>query len=358
MIYPPRPSALEMLDLFPAFGAVLFSAVWALVTGWRRGEDDEPSLFLHVVYAATRKMMARCSTAQLQFVFPNTNASYRRQAKAMKMTPRVIELSHGARGNWIGDPDAKNVLLWYHGGGFNLPATDGHFKFMMRFIKSRPSTKPSLSIFFLEYTVAPAGQYPTQLTQAVEALRYLINTTHRSPSSIILGGDSAGGNLVTGILSHLTHRHEAINELTLAEPLAAAVMVAPWTALNEPDARMEGYCGGDIVSKSPLETWVRNFMGGATPDYYTDASRAPAEWFRGFPVKKIFVMAGQHEYLLPSIDAFVKTLQAGYGPVEFYVADKEAHDALFVNMLYYHNAPTGQGTKLVDWVESVVAENA
>ncbi|KAG5975075.1 hypothetical protein E4U55_007899 [Claviceps digitariae] len=354
-MHPPRPSALEILDLFAAFGTVLFSALWAWVSGSWRGPDDEPSLYLHVVYAATRKMAARCSTTQLQFVFPNTNVAYRQQAKAMQMTPRVVELPHGARGNWIGDPDAKHVLVWYHGGGFNMSALDGHFKFMMRFIQSRPTTKPSLSIFFLEYTLAPVARYPTQLTQAVEALRYLITTTRRSPSSIILGGDSAGGNLVAAVLAHLTHQHEAIDELPLEEPLAAAVMVAPWTALNEPDARLAGYSGGDVISKQSLETWARNYTGGATPDYYTDASRAPAEWFRGFPVGKILVMAGQHEYLLPSIDAFVKTLQAGYGPVEYYVADKEAHDALFVNLVFYYNAPTKQGTKLVDWIEEVIA---
>lgn len=179
----------------------------------------------------------------------------------------------------------------------------------MRLIKSRRDTKPSLSIFFLEYTLAPTAKYPTQLTQAVEALRHLITTAKRSPSQIIIGGDSAGGNLVCGVLSHLAHRHEAIEELTLGEPLSAAVMMAPWTALNNPDAGLAGYEGGDVLTKRSLEKWVGNYMGDATPDYYTDASRAPAQWFRGLPVKKILVMAGQHEYLLPEINTFVKTLE-------------------------------------------------
>ncbi|KAG5992939.1 hypothetical protein E4U54_003511 [Claviceps lovelessii] len=239
-----------------------------------------------------------------------------------------------------------------------MSAMDGHFKFFMRFIKSRPPTKPSLSIFFPEYSLAPAARYPTQLTQAVEALRYLVTATGRRPSSIILGGDSAGGNLVAAVLSHLTHRHEDIGELTLTEPLAAAVMMAPWMVVSEPDAKLAGYSGGDVVSGDSLGAWARNYLGDAGPDYYTDAARAPAEWFGGFPVQRILVMAGQHEYLLPGIDAFVKALQAGYGPVEFYVADKEAHDAPFVNLVYYYHAPTGQGTKLVDWIEGVVAENA
>ncbi|KAG6113410.1 hypothetical protein E4U31_000960 [Claviceps sp. LM219 group G6] len=315
MVHRPMLSVLELLDLFVGLGAVLLTAVTALLTGLPgRGPDDEPSLYRHVCYAATRKLLARCSAEQLQ---------------------------------------ADQLLS--AGGGFGLPVLNGHIKFLMRFIKSRGSRKPSLSVLFLEYTLAPTAQYPTQLIQAVEVLRYLITTTKRSPSNIMIGGDSAGGNLVTAVLSHLKHGHEAIEKLTLSEPLAAAIMMAPWTGLNKPDVLLERYSGGDVISKASLHRWAVNYTGDAMPDYYTDASRAPAEWFRGFPVNKILVLAGQHEYLLPAIDGFVKKLQAGYGPVEFYVAEREAHDAPFVNLFYHDYSPTRQGTKLMEWIEGVVA---
>lgn len=349
-----KPTLLEKLDLLPALCGVLFTIFVALLNGVRRGPNDEPSLYLHVVYAATRRVATRLSASQSQWVFQHTDVGYQQEAKASKIPPRIVDLPHGARGNWIGDPNAEHVLVWYHGGGFTLPPL-GHLRFFMRLIKSRRDTKPSLSIFFLEYTLAPTAKYPTQLTQAVEALRHLITTAKRSPSQIIIGGDSAGGNLVCGVLSHLAHRHEAIEELTLGEPLSAAVMMAPWTALNNPDAGLAGYEGGDVLTKRSLEKWVGNYMGDATPDYYTDASRAPAQWFRGLPVKKILVMAGQHEYLLPEINTFVKTLEAGYGPLEFHVAAKEAHIAPFVNLVYRYNLPTGQGEKLVAWIEEVIA---
>jgi hypothetical protein len=49
--------------------------------------------------------------------------------------------------------------------------------------------------------------------------------------------------------------------------------------------------------------------------------------------------------------------QAGYGPVEFYVAAREAHIAPFVNLVFFHSAPTGQGKKLQSWLEEVVASH-
>ncbi|KAG6020684.1 hypothetical protein E4U40_005925 [Claviceps sp. LM458 group G5] len=269
MVHRPMLSVLELLDLFVGLGAVLLTAVTALLTGLPgRGPDDEPSLYRHMCYAATRKLLARCSAEQLQWFLPPASVVYQQQTKAFGFTPRVIDLPHGARGNWIGDPDAEHVLVWYHGvlrshyqtfsvlrppsfvihrtdrllsagGGFGLPILNGHIKFLMRFIKSRGSRKPSLSVLFLEYTLAPIAQYPTQLIQAVEVLRYLITTTKRSPSNIMIGGDSAGGNLVTGVLSHLKHGHKAIDKLALSEPLAAAIMMAPWTGLNKPDVLLE-----------------------------------------------------------------------------------------------------------------------
>ncbi|KAK8928113.1 Steryl acetyl hydrolase 1 [Metarhizium anisopliae] len=345
------PTLREKLDLLPALGSLVFTTLSALLTGWRRGPNDEPSLYLHVVYAAVRKLIVRLSSPQQQWVFPSTDAVYKQQAASFNMAPRTVELRHGAKGLWIGDPDAGAVLVWYHGGGFNLPALNGHLAFFMRLVR----TRPGLAVFFVAYGLAPAATYPTQLRQAVEALRSVVAA--RPPSRVLLGGDSAGGNLVAAVLAHLAHRHPEIDALPLPGPLAAAVMMAPWTALDggTTNARLAGYNGADILDRRALEYWAGKYMGDRAPDYYTDASSAPAEWFRGLPVGRILVLAGGNEILLPSIDAFVKTLEAGYGPVEFYVAEREAHIAPFVNLNFHSSAPTGQGDKLQSWLDEVVA---
>lgn len=209
------------------------------------------------------------------------------------------------------DRQPTNFSSFYAGGGFALAALEGHLQYFMKLIKSRSSPK-DLAVFFLTYTLAPTAKYPTQLRQAVEALRYIATETKRSPSQIIIGGDSAGGNLVAGVLSHLTHHHEAIDELKLSEPLVGAIMMAPWTALDPNAVQLGNYDGADIVTRPALKRWAEQYMGDAKPDYYTDASMAPPEWFRDFPVKKIVVLAGQNELLLPSINAFVKTIEVSF----------------------------------------------
>ena len=53
----------------------------------------------------------------------------------------------------------------------------------------------STAFFFLEYTLVPYATYPVQVKEAVEAVEYVVKDLKRSPSDIVLAGDSAGGNM-------------------------------------------------------------------------------------------------------------------------------------------------------------------
>jgi hypothetical protein len=50
-----------------------------------------------------------------RWVFPRTDINYEKLAEAAKVVPHTVELNHGAKGHWIGDPTAPKVLIWYHG---------------------------------------------------------------------------------------------------------------------------------------------------------------------------------------------------------------------------------------------------
>ena len=50
-----------------------------------------------------------------RYLDPPTNVVYETFAKSKGFTPQTVTLDHGALGHWIGNKDAKNVLLYYHG---------------------------------------------------------------------------------------------------------------------------------------------------------------------------------------------------------------------------------------------------
>ena len=116
----PSISLLEMLDLLPGAVTVLAAGIWAALTGPFRGEKDAPTYHLHIAYAVMRKCTERYSVAQMEWAQPHTNEVYEQYARKAGFSPDTVQLPHGAMGHWIGDKNAKNVLIWYHGANYPL----------------------------------------------------------------------------------------------------------------------------------------------------------------------------------------------------------------------------------------------
>lgn len=50
-----------------------------------------------------------------RLIFSFTDKVYNAYAKSAKAIPQTVDIGLGAKGHWIGDENAKNVLIWYHG---------------------------------------------------------------------------------------------------------------------------------------------------------------------------------------------------------------------------------------------------
>lgn len=70
------------------------------------------------------------------------------------------------------------------GGGYVLPAVKALLEYLYAFQQTANSDGHSVSVLMLAYTLAPEGQFPTQLKQAVELMRYLFETEKRSPANV------------------------------------------------------------------------------------------------------------------------------------------------------------------------------
>lgn len=105
----------EKLDFLPALASIVLAGFCALLTGLWRTERQAKTLFLHFGYALFRKATARLSPSQMQYVLPPSNKIYERYARTARVQAQSVELGHGALGHWIGDRNATNVLVWFHG---------------------------------------------------------------------------------------------------------------------------------------------------------------------------------------------------------------------------------------------------
>ncbi|KKZ61468.1 hypothetical protein EMCG_00130 [[Emmonsia] crescens] len=345
----------EKLDMIPGLCSVVLVALHALLTGFWRTEKQPKTLTLHVGYAILRKATARLSPLQLQLVMPSTTKAYELYAKKTRQPVQSVELPHGVHGHWIGDKNAKNVLIWYHGGGFALPASMGHFRFFSRTIKDMQKAGKPLAVFFPTYTLTPHAVYPTQVRQAVECLRYILDMTGREPANVFLGGDSAGGNLVGAVLSHVAHPHSQIDEVSVSENLGGAVLVSPWTSLEAEFPRDRIIDPqGDMITHAVGGLWSSSYVETTKRDYYTDLSMAPADWYHDFKVNSVLILGGGDEILLPAIEDLAAKFKGGFSNVEYFVGKRECHIASIFNLCLGDRTETETGKRMKIWLRELL----
>ncbi|KAF8903607.1 Alpha/Beta hydrolase protein [Mucidula mucida] len=126
--------------------------------------------------------------------------------QARKLTPNIETLDNGLQIAWIGPKRTDRVALYLHGGGFTLFAPSSGLPFL-HYVQEQVNKKGSpVGLAVLLYTLHPEATFPTPLREATAAVDHLINSGV-APKNLTLIGDSAGGNLILQLFSHILHRH-------------------------------------------------------------------------------------------------------------------------------------------------------
>lgn len=93
------------------------------------------------------------------------------------------------------------VFLFYHGGGMVIGTLDGYDTLCRQIAR-----QAGCIVISVDYRLAPENKFPAAVEDAYAALVWIINhapTINGDPKNIVIGGDSAGGNLaaVTALLA-------------------------------------------------------------------------------------------------------------------------------------------------------------
>ena len=275
-------------------------------------------------------------------------------AKERSFEPDTIELLEGGKGHWFGPRNAEKLILFFHGGGYGLPCSPGHFHWAFDLSKSLQDEEHSISMVLLSYSLAPGATYPTQMKQACELIRYLLDKEHRKPSDLLIGGDSAGGNLTLAVLSHLLYPHPSIAPIRLSEPLCAAILISPWVSFDTESRSFYDNSLKDIIATPALKRFSKNFLGSALGDAYNQPVLAHSGWFDFLPdvVQSVLVYGGRQEILMDSIDEISKVLSKKHPRTVVLVQEDGAHEDMITDRLlgYDHKAV---GTT---WIEDYIKE--
>jgi acetyl esterase/lipase len=220
-----------------------------------------------------------------------------------------VEISRGLMGYWIGAPEeeTENLILFFHGGSFNLGSTQDHLE-----LCSRIALAARTRVFSVDYRLAPEHIFPAAVEDAVTAYKYLLSRGYQS-HRIIPAGMAAGGTLVLDLL--LSVRDQGL-------PLPpGGVCMSPFV-----DMLFEG----ESVTKNIDNDWLTPAILGAIRSIYLaghdplDPRASPVyARLRGLP--RLYIQAGTHELLLSDIASFVDKARWAGVPVQFEIWEGMFH---------------------------------
>ncbi len=92
--------------------------------------------------------------------------------------------------------EQRPVLIWFHGGGWVWSSVDTHDRLVREL-----ATAAGYAAINVDYSLSPEAKFPAALLECAEVVRCVAETAEEwdiDPRYIVIGGDSAGGNLAIG----------------------------------------------------------------------------------------------------------------------------------------------------------------
>jgi len=114
---------------------------------------------------------------------------------------------------WIVTPQSSynKVILFFHGGGFNMGSTYGHQDLCQRLSKYT-----GFSVLSVDYRLAPEHPFPAAVEDCIRSYLWLLDEGFQA-KDLVISGISAGGNLTLATLLALKKMEEKM-------PLCAVCM--------------------------------------------------------------------------------------------------------------------------------------
>ncbi|KAJ6788790.1 hypothetical protein PWT90_07605 [Aphanocladium album] len=281
----------------------------------------------------------------------------------VSFTPKIEPLDDsGGALLWLGNRQkATKVVYFLHGGGFVVPIVPGHLRWCWDlYIKPSAAAGIDVACAILEYTLSPEAVYPDHLRQASLGLQALLDQGF-PPEEIIVGGDSAGGNLAMQLLMHIKHPNPQIPPLHVDGRLGAVFLVSAWLTHRTPQLpSFHKYGNGDLSpSKWRLEHLQPQVAGTKDPipemetKYWwgSPLDATPNRWEGlGDVFHHIFISYGEYEVLANHSEELIQLLESHCPEIEVVIdiGYKEAHDTVVLEEItHQHDGPGSR--RLQQW---------
>jgi epsilon-lactone hydrolase len=217
----------------------------------------------------------------------------------------------GVPAGWITFPgaDAGRVLLYLHGGGYQIGSFRSHAE-----LAARLGRASGRRVLLPEYRLAPEHPFPAAIDDVLTVWRWLRGVAGLDASAIAVAADSAGGALAVAMMTALRDTGEDLP--------AAAVLMSPWTDLSSSGASMTERAGEDpILTPEEVRAFAATYLAGADPR--TPLASPLFAGLDGLP--PLLIQVGSAELLLSDSEELAKSAAAAGVDVTLQVREGLPH---------------------------------
>ena len=229
-----------------------------------------------------------------------------------------------------GAPKMSPGIVYLHGGGWVIGSPDTHDR-----LTRELAAAVGARVLSIAYALAPEHPYPQGLDDCVDAARWLWAEGGRlgiDTGRLLIGGDSAGGNLAAATLLRL--RDEG------GPAFRGALYIYGAFSLGAATPSMEAWGDRDLILSRKAMEWFKGlYLGesGSADDPYVSPLRAE---LTGLPPAVLVV--GTLDPLLSDSELFAGALRAAGVPAELRVYDGAPHAFAQMFMLDIAAAAVGR----------------
>jgi acetyl esterase/lipase len=178
------------------------------------------------------------------------------------------------------------ALLYLHGGGHVFGSIKSHRHFVSRLAVAAKATA-----WHIDYRLAPEHPYPAAIEDALKAYRALLHSGI-APADLIVGGESAGGNLAAALLLKL-------KDEKLPQP-AGLYLLSPWLDMMTTAESYKKVGSRDpMISREGIVGVATAYLGNQPDNSLASPVRADVS---GLP--PMLIQVGSEEVLLSDSTTF------------------------------------------------------
>lgn len=210
--------------------------------------------------------------------------------------------------------DVRGVFVYYHGGGWVIGGNLDEFDTLAR----KYAERTGCAVVLVDYRLAPEHRYPTAVEDSYAALEWVaahLEDIAGATVPIVVGGDSAGGNLAAIMAQRSRDRG--------GPPLAFQALIYPVTDADFDTPTYTAEENQLMLTRESMVWFWDHYLPDASRRSEPDASPLRATDLSGLP--PAVVILAEYDVLRGEGEAYVDALRAAGVPVETHLHDGQMH---------------------------------